>query len=194
MKLPIRSERPKGGGTIKSQRVAVADLFKLIPREKLAALADYSIDGDFALDVGADYDKTKETALTYYGTATINGMSLSSKKGIPGEFKFKRALVDFKNDNLRMNIEDGTFADKPFKGHLVVENFSDPTVNGELAGKFDLALVQPFLPQKNAHVVSGETGFDIKLSGKAKDFRTMEFRAMTVKTGQIQFRKLCWSR
>ncbi len=160
--------------TVKSEKISVADFLSLIPPEKLEATKDISVTGDFALDLDVEYDPASVDTLTYYGTAVVTAMNVSHKE-VPGEFRFKRALIDFKNDNLRFNIEEGYFDGKPVKGHLVVDNFSDPTVNGELAGTLNLAYMQPFLPVEGAHQVAGESEFDIKLSGKTNDFTAMNF-------------------
>lgn len=164
----------KGRLGIKCDKISVADISRLIPANYADVLKDYDIDGDFSLDVDIEYDAARREKLAYYGTAVITSMSVATEK-VPAKFKFKRALLDFKNDNLRMNIEEGAFDGEPFKGHLVVDDFDDPTINGELAGRLNLAYVQPFLPAEDRHEISGEAQFDIKLSGKASDFRAIRF-------------------
>ncbi|UCG60578.1 MAG: AsmA family protein [Candidatus Zixiibacteriota bacterium] len=160
--------------TVKSAKISVGDFLSLLPPEKLEATRDITITGDFALDLDLEYDPNNIDTLTYYGTAVVTGMNLTHRE-VSGEFKFKRALIDFKNNNLRFNIEEGYFDSKPVKGHLVVDNFSDPTVNGELAGTLNLAYLQPFLPAEGGHQVAGESQFDLKLSGKTNDFAAMNF-------------------
>ncbi|UCE25825.1 MAG: AsmA family protein [Candidatus Zixiibacteriota bacterium] len=160
--------------SIKSEKISVADLFALLPPEKLEATRDFEIDGDFTLDLDVEYDPDHPDTLTYYGTALITSMNLSHRE-VPGQFEFSRALLDFKTDNLRFNIEDAYFDGNPVKGHLVVDNFDDPTANGELAGKFNLAYLQPFLPAEGQHTIAGGSEFDIKLSGKPRDFGSMSF-------------------
>jgi len=172
----------KGKVNVKSEKVTVADLFKLLNEKQLESVKDIRIAGDFGLDVDVEYDVQTEDTLVYYGTATVTSMKLSHKD-VPGEFELKRALVDFKNDNLRFNVEDAYFDGKPVKGHMVVDNFDDPVVNGELAGVLNLAYVQPFLPAEDEHVLSGVTEFDVKLSGKTRDFSAMSFSGSLQVTG-----------
>ncbi|MDH4155676.1 MAG: AsmA family protein [candidate division Zixibacteria bacterium] len=171
-------EEPTDGmtarGNLKSDRVTVADLLGFFSEEQKAMLKDFKVAGDFALDVDVEYTEKKEKPLVYSGTAIISDMSLS-KKDLEGELKLKKALVDFEPDNLRMNLEDATFNNEPLKGHLTVDNFDDPLVNGELAGSINLAYLKPFLPAKDNHDISGGTRFNMKFSGKASDYKNLRF-------------------
>ena len=155
-------------GHIRSDNIAVKDLFSLLPKEQLATLTDFTIDGDFAFEADAEYNSAREEALTYSGNAQITKTKLAYK-GVDGELKIARAMIDFKNDNARLNIEDATFNDKPLKGHLLVENFSAPVVNGEITGEVDLVFVKPFLPAKNNPDIAGDAKFSVKVAGPIKD-------------------------
>ncbi len=164
----------KARAGIKSGTISVKDLFSLLPKDQLAELGDFSIGGDFSLDVNLEYDNSRKEPISYAGTAVISDMTMS-KKDLAGQLQLREALVDFKPDNVRMNIEEGTFDGQPLKGHLVVDNFDDPIVNGALTGRFDLAYLKPFLPAKDNHELSGKTDFDIKVSGRAKDAKNLDF-------------------
>ncbi|HUV31162.1 MAG TPA: AsmA family protein [Acidobacteriota bacterium] len=176
---------PRATGNVKSDRITVADLFKLLPQKQRDEIAEFRLDGDFSFDVDVQYDASvTENALTYAGTAVISDMTMA-REGIEGELRFRRALLDFKPDNLRMNIEDGTFDGEPFKGHLVVDNFDDPVVNGELAGSVNLAFAQPFLPPEGGHEVAGRARADLKFSGRTGDVKSMSFSGnLTVTEGR----------
>ncbi|MCK4631963.1 MAG: AsmA family protein, partial [candidate division Zixibacteria bacterium] len=164
----------QGRGNVKAERIAVADLFGFFSEEQKAMLADYDIAGEFGLDLDIDYDDARDDPMIYNGAAEVTDMRLS-RSDIAGELRFARAIVDFKPNNLRLNIEDGTFDGQPLKGHLVVDNFDDPTVNGELAGRFNLAFVQPFLPAEGQHQLAGESEFDLKFSGNIKEYQDIDF-------------------
>ncbi len=144
LKLKGELSHPVGAmtarGNVKSDRIAVADLLEFLTPEQLKLVEDYSIEGYFALDTDVDYNENRTVPLGYAGTATVTNLKLS-QKDIAGELQFEKALIDFKPHNLRLNIEKGTFDGKPLKGHMAVENFTDPQVNGELAGSLDLAFV-----------------------------------------------------
>jgi len=159
---------------IKSERIAFADIVKFVPSDRAELLKDYTIKGELSVDVDLEYDQSSEEPLTYYGTSVLSSTSIATAQ-VPGEFKFKRALIDFKNDNLRFNIEDGTFDGAPLKGHMVVDNFADPVINGELAGRINLACVQPFLPPEENLEIAGQAEFAIKLSGRPSDYRALGF-------------------
>jgi len=173
----------KAVSNIKSKKISVEDLLSLLPQDMLAYVQDFTLKGDFALDVDLDYNKANPIPFKYFGTATITSLDLVYKK-IPGDLKFKEALLDFENDNLRMNIKDGTFDGRPIKGHMVIENFANPMINGELAGSLNLAYLQPFLPEKQKHQLTGESEFEIKLSGQPKNIKQMSISGnLTVNNG-----------
>jgi hypothetical protein len=57
----------------------------------------------------------------------------------------------------------------------VVNNFENPSADGELAGQLDLAFVQPFLPAEKQPELAGLLHFDLKFSGKIADPEAMQF-------------------
>ena len=159
---------------IKSDRVTVADLLNMLPQSQRDAMKDYQVSGDFQLDADVEYNATSEPKLYYAGTATLSDMVMSSSK-IDGELRLGKTLIDVKPDNLRMTIEDGSFAGRPLLGHLVLENFDNPSVSGQLAGGLDLAFVQPFLPAEQKHQLSGQAKFDITFNGLIETPEAMTF-------------------
>ncbi|MCP4683938.1 MAG: AsmA family protein [bacterium] len=178
-KLSGEAFRPMGDMAarcnVKSDRLTVADLFNLLPAGQREMVKDYTVEGDFAFDADLDYDAARVgSELTYTGTASLSDMVMSSRE-IEGELKFARCLIDFKPDNLRMNIEDGSFDGQPLKGHLMVDDFENPTIGGELAGSFNLVFLEPFLPPEAGHKVSGRTSFDVKFSGPVSEPENMSF-------------------
>ncbi|MBN1212431.1 MAG: AsmA family protein [candidate division Zixibacteria bacterium] len=177
-------DKPKAKINVKSDRISVADLFKMLPEKQLEAVADFKIEGDFTFNADLQYDAAQEEKpLEYNGSATIADMVMS-KKDIPGQLTFRRAMIDFEPDNLRMAIEEGSFDSKPFKGHVVVNDFENPTVDGELAGNFNLVFLEPFLPAEDKHKVTGESSFDIKFSGPVKDYKVMSYSGnLAIKNG-----------
>jgi len=186
LKLKGELSHPKGAmtvrGNIKSDRIAVADLFEFLTPKQLELVKDYRIEGSFALNTDVDYNENRPEPLGYAGTATVTNLKLS-QKDIAGELQFEKALIDFKPNNLRLNIEKGTFDSKPLKGHMVVENFADPYVNGELAGSLNLAFVQPFLPENMSAKITGQAEVDLKVTGRTKDYENLDFSGHLVITG-----------
>ena len=173
--------------SVKTDRVTVSDLFKLLPPAQLAKMSDYSIRGDVGLNADIEYNAAKgDSALYYTGVATLTDVAMSSKE-IDGELKFKRCLIDFQPASLRMNLEDGSFDNQPFKGHLLVENFDNPQVSGELAGGLDLAFVEPFLPPADEHKLGGKASFNVKFAGPVEKPETMDFSGdLKVTDGRYQ--------
>ena len=169
---------------IQSDGVTVQDLLALLPPKQLEVMKDFSIEGKFAFDADLEYTPDSETPVFYTGTASLTDLTMS-KSDVQGELKFGRCLIDFKPDDLRANIEDGSFDGQPFKGYVTVTDFEKPTVGGELAGGFDLVFLKPFLPAEPAHDVSGQTQFDLKFSGQASEPEKMLFSGnLTVEKGK----------
>ena len=164
----------KSNLNVKTECIAIVDLLTILPKSKQQLLEEYSVDGNLAFDVDINYGQSGDDPLKYYGTAVISDMN-ASHNDIPGKFAFDRALLDFKNDNLRFNIEDGTFDEKPVKGHLTIDNFSDPTINGAFTGSLNLVYLKPFLPVENNHLVAGRSDIDVKFSGKLAEYEQMRF-------------------
>ncbi|MDH3890794.1 MAG: AsmA family protein [candidate division Zixibacteria bacterium] len=163
-----------GRGSLHSKEISVADLFKLMPPEQMKLLEDFELDGAFSFDLDLTYDEQKEQPLDYSGSAVITDLEMA-QKDIAGKLTFKRALVDFEVDNLRMNIEQGSFDGRPLTGMLTINDFDDPTVNGELAGRLNLAFIAPFLPVEENHQLAGELEFDTKFDGSMTDPADMRF-------------------
>ena len=172
---------------IETDQAAIADVLSLLPPDKLAKLSDYDIVGNFTLDFSLNYPLSPaDSTWSYTGTAALADVHMSGKN-IPGELAFKKCFVDVNPDKLRLNIEEGSFDNQPLKGYLTVENFKYPVISGELAGGLDLALVQPFLPVKQAHQVSGRSKFDLKFSGPIKNVDSLVFSGdLSVTNGKYQ--------
>jgi hypothetical protein len=169
------TDAPLARASIGSDEISVADLFQLLPEDRRGELSDFSIAGNVSVNADITYDASKAAEpLIYTGTAVISDMAMS-KAGLEGELTFRRALLDFKTDNVRMNIEDGKFDGQPFKGHLIVQNFDDPAINGELAGSVNLAFAEPFLPAEDNHHLNGRALFDLKASGRIADVSSLAF-------------------
>jgi uncharacterized protein involved in outer membrane biogenesis len=190
LSLALNGSLSFDGKAIKSQvdvasgTIDIKDLLSLLPERQRAELKDYSISGNCSLDANIAYDGSKAGPLTYSGTAVITDLVMSTAD-IDGELRFRKALLDFKPDNLRLNIEDGTFDGQPLKGHLVVNNFDDPTVAGALSGSCDLAYIKPFLPLEGKHELAGQADFDVKVAGPVKDPKAMNFSGtMIIENGR----------
>ncbi|HOZ07132.1 MAG TPA: AsmA-like C-terminal region-containing protein [candidate division Zixibacteria bacterium] len=164
---------PVARGHIASDQIAVRDLFSLLPAPQLAMLQDYTIEGDFALEADVRYDVGAPDTLDYSGSARISDMLLEYRQ-VPGQLRVPSATVDFKRDNARLNISDASFAGKPLKGYVYVENFAAPVVNAELTGEINLGLLRPFLPAANRPELVGDASFSVKASGPVRQVEELE--------------------
>ncbi len=159
---------------VKGEQLLVQQVLLLAPFDKRQTLSDYSINGKFTLDVDVEYDKRKVAPLYYSGAINLSDVNLKYA-AIDGDIKFRQALIDFKPDNVRLNIEGGTFKDQPFKGHVIANNFDDPFVNGDFAGFTDVAVLQPLLPQKSDITISGNSNINVKFSGQLRDMKSLKY-------------------
>ena len=159
---------------IKGEQILAQQVMQLLPSGKRKMLSEYSIDGKFVLDVDLDYDRRKEAPLSYSGTINLTDVSLHNGS-INGDFKFRQALIDFKPDNVRANIEGGTFNNQPFKGHIIVNNFKDPFVNGDFTGSTDVAVLQPLFSKRGDMQIAGNANIDVKFSGRLKDKKNLKY-------------------
>jgi AsmA protein len=157
---------------VKSDRIGASDLIKLLPPDKLAALADFTVNSDFAIDASVAYDSLKTPALDYSGNATISNLAVT-RKGLDGELRVKKIPLEFAIDRIKLAFEDGQFAGQPFSGNLAVDNFANPNVTGALKGNLDLAFLQPFLPQTGKPELKGKATVDLAFDGRPKEATSM---------------------
>jgi len=167
-------ESPRGKVSVKSDQIPVESLLAFLSPVQRQSFEGFAASGNLAVDMDVEYDPRDKEALSYFGTAILSALTLSSDT-IPGQLSIKKALVDFKSDNLRMTIQDGAFDGESFKGHLVVNDFDNPDLNGELAGGLNLEYLAPFLPAQQDRHMSGRCQFDIKISGGLSDWKSMDF-------------------
>jgi len=163
-----------GRVSVKGEQILAEQVLPLLPVNKRKLLKEYSINGKFNVDVDVEYDKRKDDPLYYSGTINLTDVSLNNG-AIKGDLKFKQALVDFKPDNVRVNIEGGTFNGQPFKGHLVLNNFNDPFINGDITGSTDLAVLQPLFAKKGNIEIAGNASIDVRFSGLLKDKKNLRY-------------------
>lgn len=173
-----RNEK-SGRFVIQSDRVEARKLFSLISAEENNMLEGFNIDGSFSLNAELIYDDSKDPSLVYTGNAVISDMMMTYAD-VDGELKFKNAMLDLKPDNLRFNIQDGSFDNKPLSGQFVVDNFKNPYLNGDLKGEIDLVFLKPFMPAENEHDLSGQTRFDLKVAGLIDNIENLDV------TGEIK--------
>lgn len=163
-----------GRVSIRGEQISAEQVMPLLAASKQKMLNEYNVKGKFDLDLDIEYDKRKADPLYYSGTINIIDVSLQND-AINGELKFKQALIDFKPDNIRANIEGGTFNNQPFKGHLVLNDFENPYVNGDVTGSTDLSIFQPLLDKKGDMNMAGKANIDLKFSGPVKEKLNLKY-------------------
>lgn len=166
--------RQRGKATLKAERILAENLLTFVPPQRAAMINKFRVSGEFAVDLDVDFDAGRTpNPLIYSGSAVITDLFLSRKDEL-GELKLRRVLLDVKPDNLRANIQEGTFDGKPVKATVVVTDFRDPLINGELSGYLNFVFLKPFLPASAKQELDGEARFDVKFLGKAKEPRNMD--------------------
>jgi hypothetical protein len=167
--------RQKLKARLKAEEISVEDLLTLIPPQRAQAFEKFRLAGQFAVDLDVDYDAARAAeALAYTGSAVITDWTLTRKDAV-GELKLKRVVLDFKKDNLRVNIQEGSFDGKPLKGNITLTNFADPDINGGLSGYLNFVFLRSFLPAAGRHELDGEARFDVKFNGRVKDLKNLDF-------------------
>ncbi len=166
---------------IKTRTIPIADFLSVLPDDLQNKIRDYSVSGDISLQASLEYDVSLPDTLQYSGTAVISDAAMSHKK-LPGKLELERVSIDFEPGNARVNLERGTFDGQPLQGHLVVDDFDDPQINGALSGRCDLGYLAPFIPTKRTHQITGQADFDVKLSGRISEPQSLGFSGSLVVT------------
>jgi hypothetical protein len=166
---------------IKTDPVDIQNILTLIPENEKKHLIESTIDGQISFDLNSEYINSE---FSYYGTAKLNKVNYKHEK-CPGILKLKSAVLDFKNDNLRLNIIDGNFDEKPVQGHLVIDDFENPKVNAELSGMTNLSYLNPLFSDGTQSPLSGFSDFHIKLFGSLDSLSELDISGtLTVKEGK----------
>ncbi len=180
-----------GGGAMKasfnvqSNQIKAEDLLNLVPPERLQAAGEFRASGEFALDADIVYDDSTSDTLQYAGSIELSDATLS-RSDVPGELQIGNALIDFETNTLRLSLREATFDGKPLRGQVAVDDFEDPRLTGDVAGKFDLALVQPFLKESTARELSGQLDFHLQFAGKLADYEKLNLSGQaTVSRGRF---------
>lgn len=176
-------EAMKANFNVQSSQIKAEDLLNLLPPERLQAAGEFHASGEFSLDADIVYDDSTPDTLQYAGSIELSNATLS-RSDVPGELEVGNALIDFETNTLRLSLREATFDSKPLRGQVTVEDFDDPRLTGDVAGKFDLALLQPFLKESTARELSGQLDFDLQFAGKLADYEKLDLSGQaTVSNG-----------
>ena len=159
---------------VKGERNNVNEYLALVPPEKLTALEKFTLDGEIELDADIDYDSRGEGSFDYYGNIVISSIK-AKYADVPGSLEIEKGFVDFKEDNIRINIEQGYFDQKPFKAHTFINDFEHPQLTGEIAGTVNLAYINPFINKKRDHNLAGLADVDLKIYGPMTQYDSLNF-------------------
>ncbi len=159
---------------VQSDGTDIHELIKLLPSDQAALFDAYTLQGRLDLDADIETDDSRAESFVYSGSIKLRGVSVAHDS-IPGDLRFQQAVLDFKPDNARLNIEDGTFDGKPIKGQLTIDSFDNPTVAGKLAGSINLAFLTPFMPEGSNQELGGAADFDVSFQGQPDNIRDFVF-------------------
>jgi hypothetical protein len=168
------SKELNGRVSITGDQILAEQVIHMLPSSKKKFIDEYSILGKINLDIDIEYHSQKADPFYYAGTINLSDVSLKYAD-VDGEFKFKQALIDFKPDNVRVNIDGGEFNNQPFKGHLVLNNFDNPFINGDITGSTDIAIFQPLLEKNGNLKLAGNANIDLRFSGEIKDKKNFKY-------------------
>lgn len=160
---------------VRGEGIDIAEALSLLPDEKKNSFVDFSIGGTISINADLYSESVRDSiTLRYSGTVELANVT-ARRRGLDSELRLKRALIDFKPDNIRMTIEEGSFAGEALKGHVVLSDFADPSLAGELGGSIDLAMIQPFVPALSGHEIAGLAVVDLKFSGRMANIEKADF-------------------
>jgi len=166
--------RPHGKASLKAERILAENLLSFVPPKRVELVNKFRVSGEFAVDLDVDFDSGRQpNPLIYSGSAVITNVLMARRDAI-GELKLRRVVIDVKPDNLRANIQEGSFDGKPMRATVAVTDFRNPQVNGELSGYLNFVFLRPFLPSGGQQELDGEARFDVKFFGKIKEPRNLD--------------------
>jgi hypothetical protein len=166
--------RSHGKASLKAERILAENLLSFVPPQRAEMVNKFRVSGEFAVDLDVDFDAVRQpNPLIYSGSAVITNVLMARRDAI-GELKLRRVVIDVKPDNLRANIQEGSFDGKPMKATVAVTDFRNPQVNGELSGYLNFVFLKPFLPTSGNQELDGEAKFDVKFFGKIKEPRNLD--------------------
>jgi len=166
--------RQRGKASLKAERILAENLLSFVPRQRVELVNQFRVSGEFAVDLDVDFDSGRQpNPLIYSGSAVITNVLMARRDAI-GELKLRRVVIDVKPDNLRANIQEGSFDGKPMRATVAVTDFRNPQVNGELSGYLNFIFLRPFMPASGQQELDGEARFDVKFFGKIKEPRHLD--------------------
>jgi uncharacterized protein involved in outer membrane biogenesis len=161
-------------GEVRTEGIALTDLFAFLTPEQLAPLEPFTIAGDVALKADLEFDQVRAEPLAYEGQVKVTGLRAVSRD-IAGELRIQEIRVDFRPDQLKVESDGGAFADQPLDLTLTLEDFQDPRVKGSVSGTFDLAFVEPFLPPERKAAIAGQCRLEGWFSGRTENIAEMDY-------------------
>ncbi len=152
-------------GRLVSDRITAADLLGLLPADRRAALAAYSLAGDVVVEADASLETGRAPA--YTATAGLTDLVMSGGE-LPGELRVASARADLRPDSLHVALTRASFGGRPLQGDFTVTRFAEPQLRGTLSGEIDLAYLQPFLPPERRAAITGNLAVRVELDGSTK--------------------------
>ncbi len=158
-----------GGATVarvsfSSENLSIEKILSSVPQKDLSTISDISLSGNVTVYLDLDYDSQREISLKYASTATLDEVMIGYRDN-PDHLTVSKGIVDVKNDNLRVTVEQATYNSEPFRLNCVVNDFKRPEINGDLEGVVDLALLRPLLPDSIVTMLSGEAKVSCRVNG-----------------------------
>ncbi len=167
-------ESPTARLQLQTNDVAAADLLSLLPPRMQDGLQSTVVSGQLSLNGEVVYLAGSTPSLDYSGTAELRNAELS-RSDVSGSLSAERVLVDVRTDNAKVTLFGATFADRPVKALVVVDDFADPVVTAEVSGAVDIGLIQPFFPPEIVTAASGVATVSLTANGRLSSVDDVEF-------------------
>ncbi|MDX9798589.1 MAG: AsmA-like C-terminal region-containing protein [Bacteroidales bacterium] len=171
---------------VKSDRVRLEDMIKLLPEKYSKLFKDYKGKGELVFDFGMKGKISNTKMPSIKSKFYINNGELTNKK-LDIAFRNITLNGDFSNGDKRNSETSFINLDKFYfqwnkgivKGYGQLFNFSNLSIDAKLDCNLPLEIVQRFVQNKNIKELSGNLLLDLKLSGDLKSLEDIPKQGFT---------------
>lgn len=171
-------EKPQMDIAWKSEETGMKTLASLVPSQHAKMFDDWDFDGNISLK---GYAKGAGNNPGIYCEVKCNNATASLKKTPWKVSEFSLNAVyqsgspsSLKNSTLKLSSFEGNFAGKPFSLKGSIQDFTDPDIDLEGAGTFELPALSSVVGISGWKVESGTLEGDFAVKGRVSAFNTLQ--------------------
>ena len=175
--LTAIEEKPFVDFTIGSEAVDLRPLLELIPRSALKEAQNAEVDGTgrFKASIKGELAEGKQPDVSIEALVTNGRIHYPTFPKSITSINLKATLVSTaSNSNLEVSELSAKLGENPVKMRLVLNDLSDPTLNGYVEGVLNLAEVKDFYPLEPGKTLSGVVRVKASVAGRTGQPETMK--------------------